>query len=382
MTKSRVIAAGLAAAVVCSICTPGAVAVAATEDRPTAASSSAVRSDIAALRAALPADAAQRLEINLAKWGIEASAWREVLAAADGQCTESTEFSRYLDSILADADPEVMEAVGMAGGFSLAIADAFISEADGSRQTFGPDGEFTNAMTHTFRDLQTFWDIPSADIQLEAMHGTDVFKDLDRATRVLAIMYDVPEAEARPIAENLLDLVNNDPTLRGGAHPLFTLNAIAAGGFEELPPTILIGDGLLQVMDAIGLGDTGPKGILAHEFGHQVQYAKGLIDEGDMTPEETRRSELMADAFSAYFLAHARGQAMNAKRLLSAEKSYFQAGDCATDMPGHHGTPEERLASAAWAADLANAARPQGKILPSVTFAGLFEDELPEILEH
>ncbi|WP_436498454.1 hypothetical protein [Actinokineospora sp. HUAS TT18] len=49
-------------------------------------------------------------------------------------------------------------------------------------------------------------------------------------------------------------------------------------------------------------------------------------------------------------------------------------------MPGHHGTPEQRMASATWAADLANAARPQGEIQPSRTFAATFDAHLPEII--
>jgi hypothetical protein len=35
----------------------------------------------------------------------------------------------------------------------------------------------------------------------------------------------------------------------------------------------------------------------------------------EFTPEETRRTELMADAFSAYYMSHAQGAAMQWKRV-------------------------------------------------------------------
>ena len=88
----------------------------------------------------------------------------------------------------------------------------------------------------------------------------------------------------------------------------------------------------------------------------------------------------MADAFGTYFVTHARGLALNAKRVLQAELTSFEVGDCQFADPGHHGTPLQRLRSATWAANLAAAARPHGVILPSLRFADLFEQKLPEIV--
>ena len=88
----------------------------------------------------------------------------------------------------------------------------------------------------------------------------------------------------------------------------------------------------------------------------------------------------MADAFGTYFVTHARGLALNAKRVLQAELTSFEVGDCQFADPGHHGTPLQRLRSVTWAANLAAAARPQGVILPSLRFADLFEQKLPEIV--
>ena len=56
----------------------------------------------------------------------------------------------------------------------------------------------------------------------------------------------------------------------------------------------------------------------------------------------------MADAFGSYFATHARGLALNAKRVLQAEQTSFEVGDCQFADPGHHGTPLQRLRSATW----------------------------------
>jgi hypothetical protein len=116
---------------------------------------------------------------------------------------------------------------------------------------------------------------------------------------------------------------------------------------------------------------------MGHEFGHHVQFEDGLFDSPLTGAEATRRTELMADAFGTYFAVHARGLALNAKRVLDAEQTFFEVGDCAFSDPGHHGTPLQRLRSAAWGASVASSAQPQGQILPSLTFAGLFVQQLP-----
>jgi hypothetical protein len=75
-----------------------------------------------------------------------------------------------------------------------------------------------------------------------------------------------------------------------------------------------------------------PQAILAHEFGHHVQYADGL----------------MRDA-----LPH----------------------------PRRHGGPNcQRMRSALWAYGLADAARPQGHILPALGFYDLFKAHYPQLI--
>ncbi|MGN6331362.1 MAG: hypothetical protein ACTHOD_06870 [Motilibacteraceae bacterium] len=248
------------------------------------------------------------------------------------------------------------------------------------------------SLQNTFRDVKRFWDIQSADIQLHAMHGS-VLTDRDRVTRLLQTGLfdrylertgtDVPTA-VREIVQG----VAASPALDGGNNPLFTLNAFAytAKGDPDplaqgVPDKLIFGDGILDALKALGLSDVGPRAVMGHEFGHHVQFEDDLFQTTLTDPaEQTRRTELMADAFGTYFTVHARGLALNTQRVLQVEKSFYDVGDCAFDNPGHHGTPNQRLHSSQWAADLASSARPQGFILPSLKLADLFEKELPPLV--
>ena len=88
----------------------------------------------------------------------------------------------------------------------------------------------------------------------------------------------------------------------------------------------------------------------------------------------------MADAFGSYFATHSRGLALNAKRVLQVEKSFYEVGDCAFDNPGHHGTPNQRMRASQWGVDLAASAQKQGHILPSMTVDREFEAALPGLV--
>jgi predicted metalloprotease len=143
-----------------------------------------------------------------------------------------------------------------------------------------------------------------------------------------------------------------------------------------------MGDGILEAYTELGFGDVAPQAILAHEFGHQVQFAIGTFDNpiSSDPAENTRRTELMADAYSAYYLSHARGATMQWKRVQQFLEVFFNIGDCGFSSPGHHGTPIQRMAAAQWGYDLANNAKKQGKILTSQEFADLFDAALPSLL--
>jgi hypothetical protein len=246
-------------------------------------------------------------------------------------------------------------------------------------------------ITNTFRDLRRFWDIDSSDIQLMAMHG-DVLLDADRIAATLTAMVATGEADPMTPAEIQAEAQEVATFMQEQGdfydNPLWTLNAFAFSGEGEsdpliaaLPDKLVMGDGIIEAYDAIGLGDVGVRVIMAHEFAHHVQYELGVFDTGPTDPAEaTRRTELMADAMASYFGTHKKGLALNSKRVADALLSFYTVGDCFFDDPGHHGTPLQRQRAADWGADLAAAARPRSYILPAETFVQLFEAALPGII--
>ena len=200
-------------------------------------------------------------------------------------------------------------------------------------------------------------------------------------------VFGLTDAEAETSAAEIAEAITKRGLFDGGNNPLFTLNAFAftAEGDPDplvhgLPDKLVFGDGILDALDYLGIGEVGSRAVMGHEFGHHVQYEDKLFDSPLTGPEATRRTELMADAFGTYFATHARGLALNTKRVLQAEQTSYNVGDCQFTSAGHHGTPNQRMRTATWAADLANAARPQGAILPSLKFADLFEQKLPELV--
>jgi predicted metalloprotease len=130
-----------------------------------------------------------------------------------------------------------------------------------------------------------------------------------------------------------------------------------------------MGDGILAGYEAVGLGDVAPQGVYAHEFAHHIQiendYFNDPVPAATTVAELTRYTEFMADAMAAYYLTHKRGAAMNRKRVEQFLEVFFQVGDCGFASPGHHGTPNQRMAAAQFGFDLADQAQKQGHILTS-----------------
>lgn len=312
---------------------------------------------------------------------VGATQWAQLAGNAinpgDYQC-KSTALNTYLDNEIAKIDPGSLFVLAILGGFDLPNYDALVYGSDTPANTYGANGEYTLKLTHEFSDLKRFWDVDTRSFDMVPMHGTEVYASVESTERAVELLYG-PGDLAHQIAELLYSVVQSDPALQKGAHPLFTFNAFAFPGLPELgiPERIVVGDGIMQGMEAVGLGDTGPRAILAHEFGHQVQFKDNLFDSPLTGAEATRRTELMADAFGTYYLTHKRGLALNAKRLLPSEASFYQVGDCGFDSDGHHGTPNQRLRSSTWGADVAASAQKQGHIQPSLWLGAQFDAELP-----
>ncbi|MGY1695189.1 MULTISPECIES: hypothetical protein [unclassified Geodermatophilus] len=295
-----------------------------------------------------------------------------------------TSLDAYFEELLGELTESELEFLVTTEALDIPTYDALLF-GTASDPEYALEGQ-ARQLQNTFRDLRRFWDIDSSDIQLLAMHG-DVLLDVDRVARVLVVVFGYTEAAAAERAQYIADTVASVPAFQGGDNPIFTLNAFAFSGegesdplFASIPDKIIMGDGVIDFLEAIGIGDVGPRLVLAHEFGHHIQFELGLFDSPLTGAEATRRTELMADAYATYYAVHARGLALNTRRVLQAEQTFYEVGDCFFDDPGHHGTPQQRMRASAWAAALANDARPQGAILSAEAFAALFDAELPELV--
>ncbi|MFC9392762.1 hypothetical protein ACFTWS_06330 [Streptomyces sp. NPDC057027] len=341
--------------------------------------------------AKLPADWQTRLQAAYGKTGAGDTLWAEIRDAGIDpnayQC-QSTQFRAVVGKLYEGINnPFGFELVRALGFLDLPMYEALLFGEDSKANAYGLNGEYTQEITSTMKDLKSFWDIKSSDIQLVPMKN-DIYSSPERMGRVIAVLYGVDEAVATEFAAQFFpQYFAMEPFLRNGSNPLLTLNAFAYSEEGEPHPMgisdrIVMGDGILEVMKEVGLGDVAPKAIMAHEFGHHVQYEDHLFSNTTLTgPEATRRTELMADAFGTYYLTHAQGEALNSKRLLDSEKNFYEIGDCGFLSPGHHGTPNQRLASSTWGASVAAGAANQGHILPSLGFSVLFDAKLPDLVK-
>jgi len=261
--------------------------------------------------------------------------------------------------------------------------EALLFATTDTPQSFGYNGEYTRILQKAERDVKRFWDIPSADIQLIGLHGT-VLLDVERTAQTYRTLFPtLSPATALAIAQTVRNAVLQSQTLNGGNHPIFSFNAFAASG-GGIPDKIIMGDGVLAGFEAVGLGDVAPQAAYAHEFAHQIQFENGYFDDPFATAgsaaERTRYTELMADAYAAYYLTHKRGGTLNKKRVAQFLQVYYQLGDCAFTSSGHHGTPNQRLAAAQFGFALADQAQKQGHIMSSEQFHALFVAAYPQII--
>jgi hypothetical protein len=344
---------------------------------------------VASYTVGLPADWQARRDAAAKKLRLEPSpataAVRRAINPGDYVCGP-TQLDAYVSSLLSGvtnaADLEFLLTSGVLD-FPTYDALLFGTSAD---PKYALTPEYRQQLTNSFRDARRFWDIDSSDIQLLAMHG-NVLQDVSRLTRLLNVLYGVNPTDAASIARGIVAWVAHVPALKGGDNPIFTLNAFAFSGEGEpdplissLPDKLIFGDGILDALAYMGIADVGPRAVLGHEFGHHVQFEDNLFDSPLRGAEATRRTELMADAFGTYFATHSRGLSLNAKRVLQAEKTFYEVGDCSFASAGHHGTPNQRLHASQWGATLASSAQKQGHILPSLAVAKQFDDVLPALV--
>ncbi|AUD01441.1 hypothetical protein [Spirosoma pollinicola] len=339
------------------------------------------------LRKGLPAGYEKRLEANAARLAKShpeyQTAINRVLKVIEPTACEPTAFNTWVNQQLADWNDEILFYAIVTGMLDFPTYDALYFENSSAEQYFGVTGQYSQRTTKTFKDLQRFWDIRSNDIVLVAMHGS-MLRDRAKIIRIDKLLHGDSQAAAEYWADLIATLLNVVPQYRQGNHPIFTLNAFAQPAFQLLgygviPNKIVMGDGIIEAYNSLGYGDVVSQAVLAHEFGHHVQFQRGLFTDA-YSPESTRRTELMADAYSAYYLSHARGASMQWKRVQQFLNVFYNLGDCGFTNYGHHGTPRQRMAAADWGYSLANDAQKQGHILSSQAVATLFEAKLPELI--
>jgi hypothetical protein len=257
--------------------------------------------------------------------------------------------------------------------------EALYFQTSATPQTYGYTGAFTQAMTKVERDAKAFWDIPSQDIQVLAMHGT-MLTDSARTYRTYRL-FGFNNRTAAEYAVAVRDALLASKTMNGGNYAFWTFNAVSFR-HPTVGKKIVMGDGILEGFAALGYGDVAPQAIFAHEYAHQIQYEKNYFaDVATLDgPEQTRYTELMADAMSAYFLTHARGEALNKFRVQQFLEVFYQIGDCAFDNDGHHGTPYQRLRAAQLGFNIADQYQQQGHILTSQEFHDRFVAEYPRLI--
>lgn len=268
----------------------------------------------------------------------------------------------------------------------LALNHSVYFENSAANQSFGLKGEYTNQLNNSFKDLKRFWGIQSDNIIMVAAHGS-VLQDRNKVFKTYkAIGY--PDEKANDYADSIATLLKTYPQYLNGDHPAFSINQYAVpdttlAGVGQIPAKIVIGDGNLQGFEGIGYRDIAPQAILAHEVGHHIQYDLGILKPGmKLIPKTARRIELMANAYAAYYLSHARGgAALQGKSVQQVSDLLSNTGDCSFKAASHHGTPSQNKAAAEWGYNLAKDAQKQGGILSGLEFARLFDAELPNIVK-
>ncbi len=279
--------------------------------------------DISELMALLPDDAAERFAELHETLGIDTS-WQELVANAidpdDYECEQST-LSIWANGLFGSLDPALLNFLFMAGAPFWPGDYTVLFDNDPSDTYIGTNGEETREQFRRHRDNNLFWDVPTDDIQLHGMHGADIADDAKMVPLVYFVLgspgFSIDDAQA--LVDAVQAVIEAHPTLDFDS-PIFTLHAFALPGFAipgfgVIPDKLVMGDGVIDAVNALGLGDNGPDLIHAHEFAHHVQFELNQAPPyGD--PETDRRTELMADALGAYYAAHARGASFQTHRVV------------------------------------------------------------------
>lgn len=257
---------------------------------------------------------------------------------------------------------------------------------DTSTPYFGANGEYTNLVKKITRSLEKFWDMPN-EVSVRGQHNSTL-NDFDKIVDILTFWYGLPEELALSYADYFTNYINVESSFLIES-PLLSFDgfAIALEGQLDQGDLIVIGDGLIELASEAGV-DTKVvwAGIMAHEWGHQMQFNNNAIwypnGAADNAPEATRTTELEADFMTGYYLTHKRGGTYNWKSTEEFLNLFFNIGDCSFTSNGHHGTPKQRMSAAREGYILAKNAKKNGHILDANTVHQYFLGKLDEIIEE
>ena len=296
--------------------------------------------------------------------------------------TPFNEVATYYNNLLIDSFISVWdgnpEAIDIILGDYFVINQIAATTENNNTDYFGANGEYTNFMKKNVRSLEKFWEMPNL-IQVNGQH-TATLQDLDFIRYIYEVYSDATPEEI----ENIMAIAEhfNSNSDQIPENPFF-----ASDGFATFDRTIVIGDGIVTFLEEAGLD---PKvvwsSILAHEWGHQIQFLNFGSWEYPVpafinTPESTRITELEADFITGYYLTHKRGATYNWKRVEDFLSAFYFIGDCGFEEDGHHGTPAQRLAAAKAGYNLANNTKKKGHILSQQEVHDAFISTLDLIIE-
>jgi hypothetical protein len=121
--------------------------------------------------------------------------------------------------------------------------------------------------------------------------------------------------------------------------------ATDAKRLDKADGTVLFGQRLLKrLMSGNDSPDAAVAAVCAHEFGHIVQFKKGLDKSLKAGEATNKRIELQADYFAGFFAGVRKLQRPSFPAAVFA-LTQFNSGDNMINNPDHHGTHEERGAA-------------------------------------
>jgi len=147
----------------------------------------------------------------------------------------------------------------------------------------------------------------------------------------------------------------------------FTISDTLGNGLEE---------GYYEVY--FGVDTNATDDLIISGEGNFGYFMSKPFDSGSLKRANMRK-EMMADALSAYFLAHPRGGNLSAASLDRVFDGFFAAGDCLEDESAR-GTPWQKQCVAIWAAALARNGDPISMLDPR-SFRDRYDKDLKRIME-